>query len=106
MWIRLIDNDIILRQEDRRTIFYHRQHFQLMRIATIHTSILLLLYYHILMQHLLCSLAIQLRRMHQFMLLGRVHVEIFYLSEIDSTKPALVYLVEAEIGQIVDVDVV
>lgn len=106
MWICLVDNDIVLGEEYRRAILDHRQHFQLMRIAAIHTTLLLLLNYHILMQHLLGSLTIKLRRMHQLMLFGRVHIEVLDLSEVDGAEAALVDLVEAEARQIVDVDVV
>lgn len=106
MWICLIDDDVILGQEDRRTILDHRQHFQLMRIAAIDTPLFFLLDYDILMQHLLGSLAIQLRRMHQLMLLGRVHVEVFDFCEVDGTEAALVDLVESEVREVMDVDVV
>lgn len=106
MWICLIDDDVILGQEDRRTILDHRQHFQLMRIAAIDTPLFFLLDYHILMQHFFGSLAIQLRRMHQLMLLSRVHVEVLYLCEVDGTEAALVDLVEAEVREVMDVDVV
>ena len=106
MWIRLVDYYIVLRQKDRRPILDHRKHLQLVRVATIHTPLFLLLDNDVLMQHLLGSLTIQLGRMHQLMFLRRVNVEVFDLCEEDGAKAALVDLVEAEVQQIVDVYVV
>ena len=77
-----------------------------MRITAIDTSLFFLLDYDIFMQHFLCSLAIQLRRMHQLMFLGRVNVEVLYFCEVDGTETALVYLVQAEVREIMNVDMV
>lgn len=99
----LVDSDVVLRQEDRQPVLYAFQYLIFVIVAAPLPAFRILLDDHVLMQR---GAALPLLLVQPLVTLGRVHVLIVNLRDVDLRESALVDLVVVRLVDVVDEDVV